>query len=187
MPKGTTLNSIVENKCMLCSENHDTEFYSKTIEENKCSIMMQGRCFLCFKYFTLLNIVRLEINIQFVYEGIILLFVKKAGIKWEKIDALYSSIITKNITQNIYFPTATALSIGNGHKPVLCLLYDLGLQRSFLFSSVAEKLGLQVLGEKHVMIHTFSSKTTFNHTQKRYWNILKNPEMVNKVITIELL
>lgn len=44
MPAATTLNAITENKCMLCSENHDIESASKAIEEKKCSIMMQGRC-----------------------------------------------------------------------------------------------------------------------------------------------
>lgn len=37
MPTAATLNTNVENKCIFCSESHDIEFCSKTVEEKKIS------------------------------------------------------------------------------------------------------------------------------------------------------
>lgn len=112
---------------------------------------------------------------------------EESGDKGENSEAFVSSVQDENVTQNIYLQTATALAIGKRHKMKLRLLYDLGSQRSFILSDVAEKLGLPVVGEENVTIHAFGSKNAINQKCRRYRIVLKNPKIMNKSTTIEVL
>lgn len=64
---------------------------------------------------------------------------------------LVSSILNKNVAQDIYLKTATALRLS----------YDLGSQKSFTLDNVAEKIVLQVVGRKEdVALYAFGSKAS---------------------------
>ena len=57
MLAAATLNINVENKCMLCTKNHDMKICYKTVEEKENILHKEARYFLCFQRFHLVNFI----------------------------------------------------------------------------------------------------------------------------------
>lgn len=187
MPTAATLNMSIEHKCLFCSESHDMRNCTKTVEEKKNILRKKGNCFLCFKRFHLVKDCRSGLRCDICSRKHNRLICEERGDRKDNPNTVVSSVQNQNFSEGIYLQTATALAVGKKQKSKLRLLYDLGSQRSFILCDTAEKLDLQVVGEENVTIHAFGSKTTIDQKRKRYRILLKNPEIKNKGITIEVL
>lgn len=192
-PSAAALNVVSNgNKCIFCSLNdHKTEDCALSVADKKQSLLRQGRCFNCLLKFHVVKKCIKEpacIKCKRKHSQYICDKLSETESETPKNETIVSSIAeNRSSNRDILLQTATVIVENRNKMSEALILFDLGSQRTFIESELANKLKLKIIGKETIRIFPFGSTEPQKEIINRVEVNLRNIHDPTKRISIEAL